>query len=242
MTATPSLKQTTGNSANASGVFGVNWGYSTFIAGDWQLTSVKLFSYRTGSPGTCYVGLRAVDANHKPTGVDLATGTASANGWSTDYHGAFNEVTLNTPYTLTNGTEYAIVVRVPGGDGSNLIQLCWGLNITSLYRGTSSDSGVTWSAGSGASNYIQLWGVIKPTCTTQGAINLTKTSERLSGTVDTMGDYSPIHVKFFYGTTAGYGSETASADVTSDGLVTADVTGLTAGITYHYAIDLTFEY
>ncbi len=63
------------------------------------------------------------------------------------------------------------------------------------------------------------------------------TTATVSGVVTPRGQPTTFHVD--YGTTAGYGSSTSSVSLPADQLnhsVTAALTGLTAGVTYHYRV------
>jgi hypothetical protein len=78
----------------------------------------------------------------------------------------------------------------------------------------------------------------KPDATTGGATNVTRTSATVTGTVDPNGRTTTYH--FRYGTTKSYGSRTpnrtAAADGTGARSVSAGITGLSPGTTYHYQL------
>jgi hypothetical protein len=108
------------------------------------ITSVKLMLFRVGLPGTLTVGIRAVDGSGLPTGADLTYGTTDANTLTTSSTGEWREIVMDTSYTLTAGTQYAIVVRVSAYDA-----VCrWRLAQPGSYAGgvgyRASDAGVTW--------------------------------------------------------------------------------------------------
>lgn len=126
--------------------FGATWKDMSFtpdIAHDISLVTIKIF--RTGSPGTITVSIRATSSG-LPTGNDLTSGTTDGNTITTSVFGALIEFDL-TPYSLEASTEYAIVVRVPDGDGSNYLN--WRRDTTGTYAGggsgTSTDSGGSWA-------------------------------------------------------------------------------------------------
>jgi hypothetical protein len=76
-----------------------------------------------------------------------------------------------------------------------------------------------------------------PVATTGASSEVTPTSAKLAGTVDPNG--LPTTVAFDYGTSTAYGSSTATQDAgtgTSPVDVTAALTGLTGGTTYHYRL------
>ena len=75
-----------------------------------------------------------------------------------------------------------------------------------------------------------------PTAITGPVTAFGATTATLSGTVNPNGDATSWH--FDYGTTIGYGSSTSSTNAGSgtNNRVTANVTGLTPGTTYHYRL------
>jgi hypothetical protein len=78
---------------------------------------------------------------------------------------------------------------------------------------------------------------VPPVATTGPASGVTQTQITLNGTVNPWG--SDTHYHFEYGTTAGYGSSTASGDAGSGASVVAEsatVPGLQPGTTYHYRL------
>ena len=77
-----------------------NWRAQTFTVGasGHTITSVKLWLYRAGSPGTITVGIRAVDANGHPTGPDLTSGTTNGNTLTTDPFGELHLLIPPCPY------------------------------------------------------------------------------------------------------------------------------------------------
>jgi outer membrane protein assembly factor BamB len=78
-----------------------------------------------------------------------------------------------------------------------------------------------------------------PFVVTNAPNNVGSSSARLNGTVDPHGFTTNVY--FQYGPTTSYGSTTASQSKTGDAYqdVSADITGLTAGITYHFRIAAT---
>jgi outer membrane protein assembly factor BamB len=75
-----------------------------------------------------------------------------------------------------------------------------------------------------------------PFVTTNAATNIASSSATLNGTVEPHGLSTTVY--FQYGTTTSYGSTTASQTKTGDTYqnVSANITGLTAGTTYHFRI------
>ncbi len=73
-----------------------------------------------------------------------------------------------------------------------------------------------------------------PTVTTVAATSIGVRSATLNGQLDSLGTASPVNVSFEYGTTDSYGSETAAQQMTSPGVFTTGIAGLTPGTLYHF--------
>jgi hypothetical protein len=133
----------------------IHWISQTFQASQsYDISSVKLrlsdFYSDAEGIGTITVSIRAVSAG-KPTGADLASGT-----YDGDTLGASQttiEFTFGTPYSLSSGTSYAIVVRraISG-------RLTYGASGGNRYangaRVESHDSGASWFTPSAT---VDLW-------------------------------------------------------------------------------------
>ena len=141
---------------------GKYWRGQTFTIGntgenaDHNITSVKLFVYKDGSPGAFDIAIRAVDGSHLATGGDLTTGSTSGDTLPTSSPYEWREITL-TPYGLSASTEYALIASAPAGDTSN--RVFWRVDSSSPgYTGgwqlESGDSGASWS---GATEYDRLF-------------------------------------------------------------------------------------
>ena len=109
-----------GCGSDVVGVQGDQQAGETFTAiSDHNLNILKLWLIRVGSPGcTLTVKLYNVDGDHKPTGSVLASGTIATSEIGTSEEWVEIDV---TEYSVDNGTEYAIVLSLDGGDGSNYI-------------------------------------------------------------------------------------------------------------------------
>jgi hypothetical protein len=137
---------------------GTLWKCQTFTVGNTGnnmthfIASVKLKLFRTGSPGTMTVGIRATNATGYPTGSDLTNGTIDGNTLTTDSQGLWYQINFTTPYALSQGTKYAIVVRAPNALVNN--QFTWRFDSTSpTYSGGSyingQNSGTIWGINLG---------------------------------------------------------------------------------------------
>lgn len=124
------------------------WLAQTFTANQtYTIGSVKLKLYRSVTPPTnVLVSIRATDGSGHPTGGDLTTGSIAGSSITEGTPGAFHEIDL-TPYELTNGIKYAIVLTVDD------VSVTWRLdNSSPTYANgnaeKSTNSGVDWSAQS----------------------------------------------------------------------------------------------
>ena len=129
-----------------------------------NITSVKILAYRSGSPGTVTVSIRATDGEGKPTDNDLTSGTLNGNDFTTDTAGLWYEFSL-TPYGLSAGTQYTIVMRAPAGNAGNSAK--WRRDDTSpTYTGGnmgySGDSGSTWTIVATTSGMFEEYGIYAP--------------------------------------------------------------------------------
>ena len=73
-----------------------------------------------------------------------------------------------------------------------------------------------------------------PAVTTSAATSVTTNSATLNATLDDLGTASPVYVSFEWGTTVAYGNETAPQEMTTPSSVTAGLSDLQPGITYHF--------
>jgi len=79
-----------------------------------------------------------------------------------------------------------------------------------------------------------------PAVTTRAANNIASTSATLNGRLDSLGDYSPVHVSFLWGTTSGdLTEETDPVEKTSTGAFSADLSSLTPNTPYYFQTKVT---
>ncbi len=134
------------------GVYSSFWRSQEFLAGSsYTLTSVKLFLFRSNSPGTITVSIRATDVDGKPTGgdIDSVTGTTDGDTLTGDSGGEWREIALSAGISITSGVQYAIVIRATSGNSSNKVN--WKQDGSPPYyadgkSGSSSNSGSSWGA------------------------------------------------------------------------------------------------
>ena len=132
---------------------------------NYPISSVKIKISRFGSPNNVTVEIQATTGSagvEEPSGVVLATITVSGNGISTGP--SYVEFTFASPYTLTTGVVYAIVVKVPAPTGSG--KIIWDVDddapVTYLEGSvftsqTSGDAG-TWTRRGTKDAAFETWG------------------------------------------------------------------------------------
>ncbi len=160
------------------------------------------------------------------------SGTVNPNGTATTWYVEYG--------TSTNyGTKTAAVSAGSGTTGvavsASLASLKAGTTYHYRFVATS-----TAGTGRGADGLLTTSSV--PAAVTGNATNVAATSATLNGTVDPSG--RPTIWYFDYGTSTGYGKKTAANDAgsgTGPSAVSAGVTGLTTGRTYHYRLVATSD-
>lgn len=182
----------------------------------------------TATPPTALTGpVTAVGAT-----TATVTGTVNPNGVATTW--SF-EVGTTTAY----GTKTAATSA-----GSGTASTGVSANLTGLTAGTTYHYRL--DATSSAGTTLGTDGIFTtsaaPAALTAAATNLTATSAALNGTVNPNGQ--PTTYAFEYGKTTTYGTKTPATSAgsgTSPVAVTASVTGLQAGQTYHFRLDATSD-
>ena len=167
-------------------------------------------------------------------GATTATvsGTVDPNGTATTW---YVEYGTGTGY----GSKTAVV---SAGSGTSSVPVSAAL--TGLKAGTTYHYRVvaTSSAGTGRGGDGILTTAAAPQVVTGAASNVAPTSATLNGTVDPSGRATTWY--FEYGTSTGYGTKTGTKDAgsgTGAVSVSAGVSGLTAGRTYHYRLVATSD-
>jgi plastocyanin len=160
---------------------------------------------------------------------------------------AGEKVTFGNPTTVYHGVEWLSATKPTcekGGAGEGNVPV----------GAEPSASGIEWSGkctfsqpgtytfyctvhGAAMSGTITVKTVGEPTASTESASGITEHEAVLEGTVNPEGKATTYH--FDYGTSAGYGQETPEEPAGSgsvDRTVTANVSGLSPGVTYHYRV------
>lgn len=148
--------------------YGNNWNGQVFKIGAsgenvcFKLTSAKVYIYRGGEPGTCFIKFYHVNtATHLPMGEPYINLDFDGNGLDEGspqwYHAEYS----GEPFVFSKNQEYAIVLAAPDGDFSN--NLCWRLDASSpSYTGGtrvySTTAGSSWTADSTKDFMFEIYG------------------------------------------------------------------------------------
>lgn len=148
--------------------YGVIWLAQTFTpSSTFTAERVQLKLYRTGSPGTMIVSIKATSAD-LPSGADIVSGTYDGNTLSNSSPGSYVEIDFTSSTSLTGSTKYAIVISAASGDASNKVH--WRTDDTSpTYAGGakcfSNDSGSSWTEDATIDFMFRVYGDVEATAT-----------------------------------------------------------------------------
>jgi len=160
------------------------------------------------------------------------TGSVNPNGTATSWQFEYG---TSTSYGSTTSAGNA-------GSGTSSVPVSFAL--TGLKAGTTYHYRLVATSTAGTTRGVDgiLTTTAAPQVVTGGATNVTPSSATLNGTVDPSGRATTWF--FEYGTTTGYGNKTAAKDAgsgTGAVNVSAGISGLTAGRTYHYRLRATSD-
>ncbi len=211
------------------------------------LTSYTTYHFRivaTNTAGTNYGSdqtfTTSASAPTAKTGsaASVSSGSATLNG-TVNANGATTTVVFEYGTSMNYGSTVTATQSPLSGSGSqNVSAGLTGLapGTTYYFRVKATNSGGT-AYGDGQAFTTLSPPVPAPTVTTGSASQVTSSSATLNGTVNPNG--AGTNYYFEYGTTTGYGSATASAGAgsgSSNVSVTANLTGLSTGTSYHYRL------
>lgn len=96
--------------------------FTTTEAYDIEAVDVKLSKGYGDNVGTITISIKAVDGDGYPTGADLASGTI-ANDDVSDSAPNWEQCILDSAYSLSDSTQYAIVIRADGLSSYNTLSV-----------------------------------------------------------------------------------------------------------------------
>lgn len=202
-----------------------------------RITKAYLLLSRYGLPGTVTLSVRATNGSGHPTGPDLCYGSFDGNTLPGSMPGDWPEITLGMGAELNAAIKYAIVLRAPGGNTSNLIR--WRRHSAGTYpRGWqeySTNHGSSWTGQSWSDFMFEEWGqALGPTIETQDATNIKSTDATLHTKVlDDMG--KTLSVRHNYGKTTAYGMNTPWQEGKhTDDVISQPVPNLDPETEYHF--------
>ena len=223
-------------------LYGANWQAQTFTPQTThQVTAVKLQLMRVGNGGgTAYASIRATDGEGKPTGEDLGVGQLNTSTVTMSSPGQLCTFPIADGPTLQASTKYAIVARIPGGDGSNFCRLYSKKTPAPYPYGaylSSANSGSTWTENATYDLTFEDWGIIPPALPavqTNEADGITHAQATLHGTLADDGGEA-CDVRFQYGETTAYGTDTEwQPDKVSTDTFEQLIANLDGDKTYHF--------
>ena len=143
-----------------------------------------------------------------------------------------------TPILLTSLQTYAIMISV---DSGNIIS--WGYSPVSGqagFAGLQLTSGPTWvNLGTGYNFWFQEYGTTlqPPQFSTQAATSIGNTTATLNGYVTGLGSNSSLTVRFSWGLTGAYGTNSSTTAITgANTQISINLTGLLPGTIYHASL------
>jgi hypothetical protein len=178
-----------GSSSASYKVYGANWIAQDFVAsGVYPCAQVTTGCGGINGGGGLFTTAIYIEttSSGSPTGTIVASGSAASGGGT---------ITFGTPYTLTNGTTYAIVINYTGGNSTNYFSdATYTVGGTGFYA--SANSGSNWALQSGYEIVVPM------------TLQATFTSTTLSVT----GVSSGVHTITLSETTAAIGTLSLQVD------------------------------
>jgi hypothetical protein len=211
-------------------------GQSFTTSSSYTLKRIEIYMLKVGAPGDCSLAVKSVDVDGKPTGSILTSENVTSSVVGTSASWVSFDV---DDYVLSASTKYSFYLNSVSGDVNNY----YGFrvdNTSPSYSGgdltTSSNGGSTWTVYTDTNDMLFRTydnAIGAPTFITDNASSLAQTTATLNGSISDLSDNSNVNVNFEYGITAAYGSITPNQSISSPQAYTADIIGLTPGITYH---------
>lgn len=139
--------------------YGNIWLAQTFTANEnYKITSVRLEIRRDLLPGNVIISIQGVVAG-RPDGNNMAVKVFNANDLPPDM--GWVKIVFDTGAFLSSGIQYAIVMKVPGGDASN--RIVWSYDNSGEYPGGSRvdsyDGGLNWNPVVAHDMMFETWGI-----------------------------------------------------------------------------------
>ncbi len=120
------------------------------------ITKVGLPLKKAGTVSTLTISIREASSD-VPTGVDLVSTTYNANLFTTSYAWYYFDLDETS---LESGVQYAIVLKLSGGDTSNYVywQKDTGGGEADAVASHSTDGGANWTSDTPEDNLFDVWG------------------------------------------------------------------------------------
>jgi hypothetical protein len=212
-----------------------NWSSSTTAshswssAGNYYVNAQARCATHTDKQSNWSTSLGPVNSGSVPVGPVLVSPANGATVISINPSLTWNQASGATSYDVYLSTSYPPALTTnttstsytPSTLSPNTLYY-WRIDAKNSYGTT---QGTTWSFTTQ---------VIVPTVTTDAATNITSTSARMNGTLNSTGGATCCNVWFQYGTTSSLGNNTSPASMSCPGSFWSDWSGLSGGITYYY--------
>jgi hypothetical protein len=144
-------------------VTSTTWSGQTFqTSGAFDIGKVSFIMKRTApASGNITMHLRATSLG-KPSGADLASVTIDGSTITTDGAGEWIDFILDTPYSLSSSTYYAIVLSAVSGGETFGMGFWFGGAVNGSYT-NSVNSGATWTNNTGIETTFKVYSSGAPT-------------------------------------------------------------------------------
>ncbi|MBN1643880.1 MAG: hypothetical protein JW856_03590 [Dehalococcoidales bacterium] len=237
--------------------YGLTAGYGLITTQLLKDTTGTFIASITGlTPGTTYHFAATANggASGIGTGVDMTftTLTATAPSVTTSPATALTNVNATLVGNLTSlGTATTVYVafeygptaaygtttswHVMTGTGTFMASIDGLLPATTYHFRVIADGGDHGTTLSGDATFTTLT-TAPPIATTSSATNITKGSATLNGNLTSLGTAASVNVYFEYGVTTAYGNTTPVQPKTTTGAFSANISGLSPGVTYHFRV------
>ena len=200
--------------------------YNLYIGGALKNSKSVTCSATANNPPTCNYLNASPTSGNAPLTISFTGNGSDSDGSIVEYEFDFGDgspkvysSTAGATHTYNAVSTYCAKLRVKDDDGA------WSTNTGSCPGGTCTVQITVIEAGAG---------INPPGVTTNPATNITTNSATLNGILNGMGNAFSCLVWFEWGITTSYGNSTPVQIMTSTGVFSANISGLTSNTTYYF--------